>query len=65
MLPILKLFYNGKKLTIIQPILINNKLESDFKANYFNRFFASKSTPIINNNNTPISLQYVSTASLP
>ena len=28
---ILKRFYNGKKVPIIPPLLINNKLESDFK----------------------------------
>ena len=37
---ILKTFYNGKKVLIIPPLLINNKLISDFKlkANYFNDF---------------------------
>ena len=43
---VLKRFYNGKKVPIIPPLLINNKLESDFKtkANYFNSFFTSKCT---------------------
>ena len=61
---ILKRFYNGKKVPIIPPLLINNKLESDFKtkANYFNSFFASKCTPLINNSTLPNSLQYVSAA---
>ena len=38
---ILKTFYNTKKVPIIPPILIENKLETDFlkKANYFNQFF--------------------------
>ena len=38
---ILKRFFNGKKVPIIPPLLVNNKLESDFKikANYFNSFF--------------------------
>ena len=38
---ILKTFYNGKKVLIIPPLLINNKLISDFrlKANYFNDYF--------------------------
>ena len=47
----LKRFYNRKKVPAIQPLLINNKLESHFviKANYFNSFFASKCTPLINN----------------
>ena len=41
---ILKRFYNRKNVPVIQPLLINNKLESHFvfKANYFNSFFASK-----------------------
>ena len=45
---ILKTFYNTKKVPIIPPILIENKLETDFlkKANYFNTFFASKCTPL-------------------
>ena len=44
---ILKLFHDGKKSTNFPPLLINNKLDSDFKtnANYFNSFFASKFTP--------------------
>ena len=39
--PILKTFYNTKKVPIIPPILIENKLETDFlkKANYFNNKF--------------------------
>ena len=46
--------------------MINNKLESDFKikANYFNSFFASKSTPLVNSSATPNWPQYVSTARL-
>ena len=37
-----------EKLPIMPPLLINNKLESDFKikAYYFNSFFTSKSTPM-------------------
>ena len=44
---ILKTFYNTKKVPIIPQILIENNLETDFfkKANYFNKFFASKCTP--------------------
>ena len=53
---------DGKKVSIIPPLLINNKLESDFeiKANYFNSFFASKCISLINNSTAPKSLQYVS-----
>ena len=61
---ILKIFYNGKKVPITPPLLINNKLDADFKikANYFNSFFASKCTPLINNSTVSNSIQYVSTA---
>ena len=47
---ILKTFYNGKKVPLIPPLFINNKLEPDFKlkANFFNKFFADKCTPIQN-----------------
>ena len=51
---------------ITPPQLINNKLESEFttKANYFNSFFASKCTPLINNSVLPNSLQSVSATML-
>ena len=37
---ILKTFYNTKRVPIIPPILVENKLETDFlnKANYFDKF---------------------------
>ena len=40
---ILKTLYNGKKFPLIPPILVNNKLISNFKekANHFNAFFTS------------------------
>ena len=46
----LKTLYNGKEIPLIPPILINNKLISNFKekANHFNRFFTSQCTPISN-----------------
>ena len=46
---ILKTFYNGRKIPIIPPLLINDNLETDFKkkAHHFNVFFASKCTPLI------------------
>ena len=39
---ILKTFYNGKKIPVIPPLLINNKLVSNIKtnANHFNIFLA-------------------------
>ena len=47
---ILKTLYNGKKISLIPPILVTNKLISSFKekANYFNNFFASQCTPVSN-----------------
>ena len=55
---ILKTFYNNKKRPIIPPILIENKLETDFfkKANYFNKFFASKCIPLSNSSSLLSSL---------
>ena len=46
----LKTLYNGKSIPLIPPILINNKLISNFKkkANRFNPFFTSQCTPISN-----------------
>ena len=48
---ILKTFCNDKKVPLIPPLFINNKLEPDFKlkANFFNKYFADKCTPIQNN----------------
>ena len=45
---ILKTFCSSKKLPLILPLLINDKLISDFavKANHFNNFFASQCTPL-------------------
>ena len=44
---ILKSFYKGTKIPIIPPILVNNKIVSDFteKANIFNDILASQCTP--------------------
>ena len=52
---LLKTFYNGKKVPIIPPLLIDNKIISDFEAkeNYFNNFFASQCTPLNNNSKIP------------
>ena len=53
-----------KRCQLFLLLLIDNKLESDFKikASYFNSFFASKYTPLINNSTVSNSLQYVPTA---
>ena len=63
---ILKTFYNTKKVPIIPPILIENKLETDSlkKANYFNKFFASKCTPLSNSSSLPSSLDLETEARL-
>ena len=52
---ILKTFYNGKKVPLIPPLFINNKLEQDLKLkdNFFNKSFADKCTPIQNNSVIP------------
>ena len=52
---ILKTFYNGRKIPIIPTLLINDKLESDFKkkAHHFTVFFISKYTLLINNSVLP------------
>ena len=52
---ILKTFYNGKKIPIIPPLLIDDKFVTDIqmKANIFNKFFADKCTPLKNNSVLP------------
>ena len=63
---ILNIFCNGRKLSIMPPLLINDKLETDFKkkAHHFNAFFASKCTPLINYKVLPASVDHISTARL-
>ena len=62
----MKTFYNGRKIPIIPPLLINDKLETDFKkkSHHFNAFFASECTPLIKNSALPDSVDYISTAKL-
>ena len=52
---ILKTFYNVREVPIIPPIFKDGKLDTDFKikANYFNKFFASHCTPLVNNSKLP------------
>ena len=61
---ILKTFYNGRKVSLIPPLVINNKLEADFKrkADHFNNFFASKCTPLKNDSVLPTLLEHDSEA---
>ena len=63
---ILKTLYNGKKIPLIPPILINNKLISNFKekGNYFIAFFASQCTPISNDSTLPLVITPANYASL-
>ena len=63
---ILKTLYNGKKIPLIPPILVNNKLISNFKekANHFNAFFASQFTPVSNDSALPGTNNYVCNVSL-
>ena len=62
----LKTLYNGKKIPLIPPILVNNKLISNFKekANHFNAFFASQCTPVFNDSALPSTNNSVSNVSL-
>ena len=63
---ILKTFYNGRKIRIIPLLLNDRKRESDFKvkANYFNNFFASQCTPLLNNIKLTNKMLYNSAARL-
>ena len=63
-LSILKTFYNGKKVPLIPPPVINNKLAPDFKrkADHFNKFFASKCKPLKNDSVLPTLLEHESEA---
>ena len=63
---ILKNLYNRKKIPLIPPILISNKLVSNFKekANHFNDFLASQCTPVPNNSTLPLVTTLITNASL-
>ena len=52
---ILKTFFNGRKIPIIPPLLIDGKIMSDFKekANKFNGFFSRQCTPFNNGSKCP------------
>ena len=60
-------FITVKRVLIIPPFVINNKLISDFevKANYFNNsFFASQSNPLNNNIKIPEIQSYITNIKL-
>ena len=63
---ILKTLYNGKKIPLIPPILINNKVTSNLKekANHFNPFCPSKFTPVSNKSTLPLVTTAATNASL-
>ena len=58
---ILKTFFNGRKIPVIPPILVNGNLISDFKekANRFNEFFSRQCTPLNNGSECPGQLVFV------
>ena len=58
---ILKTFYNGKKVPIIPPLFINNKLVTDFqeKTNVFKSFFAKQYSPIPSSSALPAKISYM------
>ena len=53
---ILKTFYNGKKILLIPPLLVNDKFVTDMKtkADIFNKFFAEQGTPLKSDSKIPI-----------
>ena len=63
---ILKTFVNGRKIPLIPPLNVDNKLVTDFKekARLFNDFFASKCTPITNDSSLPSLLNLNLTSNL-
>ena len=52
---ILKTIYNGKKIPLIPPLLVNDKFVTDMKtkADIFNNFFAEQCTPLKNDSKLP------------
>ena len=52
---ILESFYKGTRVPLVPPLLVNNRIVSDFteKANLLNDFFASQCTPISNSSILP------------
>ena len=57
---ILKNFVNGKKIPIIQPLLVNDKFVTNFfkNANLFNEIFSKQCQPLKNNSTLPKSNTY-------
>ena len=61
---VLKTFYNGKEVPLIPPLVIKNKLRTDFKrkADHFYNFSASKCALLKNNSFLPTLLEHESEA---
>ena len=53
---ILKKFYNGKKIPLLPPLLVNDKFVTDMKtkADVFNKLFAEQCTPLKSDSKIPI-----------
>ena len=64
--PILKTFYNGKKVPLVPPLQTGNTLVSDFKmkAKIFNEFFASQCVPFNNDSSIPYCRRYMANAKI-
>ena len=63
---IIKTFYNDKKIPLIPPLLIDDKIVTDIqaKANIFNKFFADQCTPLNNNSKLPTNQLFMTQAML-
>ena len=63
---ILKTFYNDKKISVIPPLLIDDKFVTDIqtKANIFNKFFAEQCTPLRNGSVLPVNQMFLTQARL-
>ena len=57
---ILKSFYNDSKIPLLHPLLVNNKIVSDFTemANIFDDFFATQCTHLSNNSVLPSAIYF-------
>ena len=60
-LPIVKTFYNGKKVPIIRPLFSNNKYVTEIqeKASIFNSFFVKQCSPIPRSSVLPVKSVYM------
>ena len=62
----MKTFVNGSKIPLIPPLLVDNKLVTDFldKANLLNNIFAKQCTPISNDSTVPVNINFETTERL-